>query len=64
MEDKIKVLISEEELTKRCKEIAEEISKEYEDKTPILICPLKGAVNFFSKICENILKKNKVNLKR
>ena len=49
-----KVLVTEEELTKRCKEIAEEISKEYEDKTPILICPLKGAVNFFSKICENI----------
>lgn len=49
-----KVLVTEEELTKRCKEIAEEISKEYEDKTPILICPLKGAVNFFSRICENI----------
>ena len=28
-----KVLVTEEERTKRCKEIAEEISKEYEEKT-------------------------------
>ena len=49
-----KVLVSEEEITKRCKEIAYEISAEYENKTPVLICPLKGAVNFFSRICENI----------
>ena len=47
-----KVLVTEEEITKRCKEIASELSSEYEDKKPILICPLKGAVNFFSKVCE------------
>ena len=49
-----KILVTEEEITKRCKEIADNISSEYDDKTPILICPLKGAVNFFSKICEYI----------
>lgn len=49
-----KVLVSEEEVTKRCKEIANQISVEYADKTPVLICPLKGAVNFFSRISENV----------
>ena len=49
-----KVLVPEEVIAKRCKEIAKEISEEYDGKTPVLICPLKGAVNFFSKICENI----------
>lgn len=53
-EDIEKVLVTEEEIAKRCKTISDEISKEYEDKKPVLICPLKGAVNFFSKICENI----------
>lgn len=49
-----KVLISEEEIAVRCKELSEEISKDYENKKPLLICTLKGAVSFFSKLAEQI----------
>lgn len=33
-----KVLISEEELKKRIKELSLEISKDYEDKNPVMLC--------------------------
>ncbi len=49
-----KVLISEEDLTKRCKELSVQISEEYAEKKPLLICTLKGAVSFFSKLAEQI----------
>ena len=40
--DKISVLISEEELDKRIRELGEEISREYEGKELHLISILKG----------------------
>lgn len=49
-----KVLINEEEISNRCRELSEQISIEYEDKKPLLICTLKGAVSFFSKLAEQI----------
>ena len=49
-----KVLISEEELTKRIKELAKEISKDYEGKEVIMLCLLKGSVSYFARLCENI----------
>lgn len=44
MEDKINVLISEEELEKRIGEMAEQINEEYKGKAVHLICVLKGSI--------------------
>ena len=44
---KIRVMISEEQISLRIKEIAEQISKDYEGESVHLICILKGSV-FFS----------------
>ena len=49
-----KVLISEEELSKRIKELAAEISRDYQDKEVVMLCLLKGSVSYFSRLCENI----------
>ena len=46
MAEKIKVLISEEEVDARIRELGEKISKEYEGKQIHLICLLKGGVFF------------------
>lgn len=44
MEDKISVMISEERIEARIKEIAEQISKEFEGESIHLVCILKGSV--------------------
>ena len=46
MADKIRVLLNEEEVDRRIKEIAEQINKDYEGKAVHLICILKGGVFF------------------
>lgn len=48
------ILITEEEIIKRCKEIGEKLSTEYEGKTPILIGLLKGSVPFLSELMKHI----------
>lgn len=54
MDKNYKVLISNKELEQRTKELAKEISKDYEGKEPVIICMLKGAVYFFADLCKNI----------
>lgn len=54
MAENIKVLISEEEIGKKIKELGEEISKEYAGKTLHLICVLKGGVFFMTELSKNI----------
>lgn len=49
-----KVLIREEELTKRIKELANKISEDYVDKNPVMICLLKGSVSYFAHLCEQM----------
>ena len=49
-----KLLVTEEELNKRIKELAKEVEKDYQGKDLTMICLLKGSVPFFSKLCENI----------
>ena len=49
-----KVLISEAELTRRIKEIANKISEDYADKNPVMICLLKGSVSYFAHLCEQM----------
>lgn len=54
MNDKISVLIAEEDVDKKIREIAEKISKDYEGKTVILICILKGSVFFTCELAKRI----------
>ncbi|WFA07727.1 hypoxanthine phosphoribosyltransferase [Tissierella sp. Yu-01] len=55
MESFIKeVLLSEEELQKRIKELGNEITKDYKDKDLVVIGILKGAVIFMSELVKNI----------
>lgn len=54
MNDKIGVLIAEEEVDKKIREIAEKISKDYEGKTVTLICILKGSVFFTCELAKRI----------
>ncbi len=51
----IKVMISEEELSKRIAELGAEISKDYEGKTVHLICILKGSVFFTCELAKHIV---------
>lgn len=54
MAEKIKVLISEEEVDARIRELGEKISKEYEGKQIHLICVLKGGVFFMCELAKRI----------
>lgn len=48
------VLIDHESLVKRIKEVAEEISKDYEGKKPVLLCLLKGSLHFMTELANHI----------
>lgn len=48
--DVSRVLISEEEIKKRVKEMGAQISEDYAGKDVIIVCILKGAVQFFSDL--------------
>ncbi len=54
MSEKISVLVSEEEVTKRLKELGEQISKDYEGKSIHMICILKGGVFFMVDLSKRI----------
>ena len=49
-----KILISEEDIAKRIKELGEEITEDYRDKDLIVVGILKGAVVFMSELCKRI----------
>ena len=48
------VLITEEEIAAKVKEIAEQINKDYAGKEIICVCILKGAVIFFGNLVKNL----------
>ena len=54
MADKIRVLLSEEEVNVRINEIAAQISNDYEGKQIHLICILKGGVFFTCELAKRI----------
>ena len=54
MSERLSVLLSEEEVDKRIKEIGEQISKDYEGKNIHLICVLKGGVFFMCELAKRI----------
>lgn len=49
-----KILIDEETLKAKVKELGEKITKDYKDKDLLLICVLKGAVVFVSDLMKTI----------
>ena len=54
MADKIRVLLNEEEVDRRIKEIADQINKDYEGKAVHLICILKGGVFFTCELAKRL----------
>lgn len=54
MEHKIKVLVSEEEVNTKVRELGAVISKDYEGKEVHLICVLKGGVFFTCELAKRI----------
>ena len=54
MSEKISVLINEQDVNAKIKEIAEQISKDYEGKEITLICILKGSVFFVCELAKRI----------
>ncbi len=54
MSDKISVMIPEEEIDKRVREMAAQISKEFEGESVHLICILKGSVMFMADLAKRI----------
>lgn len=54
MKDKVKELIPEAEITKRIRELGEQISRDYEGKELHVICILKGGVFFMCELVKHI----------
>jgi len=54
MAETISVMISEDDVDKRIKEIGEQISKDYEGKEVHLICVLRGGVFFMCELAKRI----------
>ena len=54
MESNISVLISEEDLDKRIRELGEQISRDYEGQEVHLICVLKGGSFFMCELAKRI----------
>jgi hypoxanthine phosphoribosyltransferase len=54
MAERIKVMLTEEEVDARIKQIGEQISKDYEGKSVHLICVLKGGSFFMCELAKRI----------
>lgn len=54
MSEKIRVMLNEEDVDKRIKELGEQISKDYEGRSIHLICILKGGVFFMCELAKRI----------
>ncbi len=54
MEQKINVMISEEEVAERVRQIAEEINKDYAGKSVHLVCILKGSVFYTCELAKRL----------
>ena len=54
MGEKIRVLLTEEEVNRRISEVAAAVSRDYEGKTVHLICVLKGGVFFTCELAKRL----------
>ena len=52
--DILKVLLTEEQIRAKVKELGEELSREYADKNPVFVGVLKGVVVFFADMMRQI----------
>lgn len=48
------VMLTEEQIAARTKELAAQLDKLYEGRTPVVVCVLKGSVLFFSELIRNM----------
>ncbi len=51
---RVKILIDEKRLNKRVKELGREITRDYQDKNPVLVSILRGSFIFIADICREI----------
>ena len=49
-----KILVTNEQIEKRCMELAKEIDRDYEDKKPILLSLLRGSIPFVQTLSKYI----------
>ncbi len=54
MEHRLKIVIKEESIKKRVKEIASQINRDYSDKNPLIICILKGGFIFCADLVREL----------
>ena len=55
MENNIKkILLTEEQIKNRIKELGEELTREYQDKNPVIVGVLKGVVVFYADMIREI----------
>ena len=52
--DILRVLLTEEQIQAKVKELGERISRDYAGKNPLLVCILRGAVPFYADLCKHI----------
>lgn len=56
-EDVERIMLSEQELQVRIKEVAKKLDLIYKDRKPIVVCILKGSVVFFADLIRNMKTK-------
>lgn len=49
-----KILVSEEQIVERCKQLGEQITKDYQDHPPLLVALLRGSVPFLAELIKHI----------
>ncbi len=49
-----RIMLSEEQITTRTKELASQLDKLYEGRKPVVVCILKGSVVFFADLIRNM----------
>ncbi len=58
IKEDLKVLIDEEKLQNRIKDLGKEITKDYKNEELVVICILKGSLYFTSDLTKNIKNDN------
>lgn len=48
------ILITSEAIAKRCQELGQKISQDYEGKTPVLVGLMKGSIPFMAELLKNV----------